>query len=46
MSLEFRRVVTRLDENGKAVCAEDAPIVPIISAAMPGVGFYKVWGGR
>ena len=44
MSLEFRRVVTRLDENGKAVCAEDAPIVPIISAAMPGVGFYKVWG--
>jgi mannose-6-phosphate isomerase-like protein (cupin superfamily) len=44
MGFKFRRVVTRVDENGKSVVAEDEPIEPRTARLMPGVEFYKVWG--
>ena len=44
MSIEFRRVVARVDESGKSVIAENAPLEAATSAAMPGTKFYKVWG--
>jgi hypothetical protein len=44
MTREFRRVVTRLDENGRSVLAENTVLRPVTSVALPGVEFYKVWG--
>src|SRR5207244_7916328 len=41
---KFRRVVTRVDESGKSVIAEDLTLEPRTAKMMPGVEFYKVWG--
>jgi hypothetical protein len=44
MMAEFKRVVTAVDEKGKAIVAEETSLEPIEVALMPGVGFYSVWG--
>lgn len=41
---EFKRVVTAVDEKGKSVFAEEAPLTPTEIAMMPGASFYAVWG--
>jgi Cupin domain len=40
-----RRVVTGHDDSGMAVFASDEVVEPITSALVPGVEFFRVWGG-
>jgi mannose-6-phosphate isomerase-like protein (cupin superfamily) len=44
MDFKFKRVVARVDENGKSVVAEESMLQPRTAKMMPGVEFYKVWG--
>ena len=44
MVAEFKRVVTAVDEKGKAVVAEETTVEPAEMAMLPGIGFYSVWG--
>ena len=44
MTAVFTRVVTAVDEKGKAVVAEETAVEPVEVAMLPGVGFYPVWG--
>jgi mannose-6-phosphate isomerase-like protein (cupin superfamily) len=41
---KFTRVVSRVDENGRSVVAEEATLEPRTAKMMPGVEFYKIWG--
>ena len=42
--MEFKRVVTAVDERGKAVVHEETPLVPTVLQILPGTDFYQVWG--
>jgi mannose-6-phosphate isomerase-like protein (cupin superfamily) len=42
--MEFRRVVTAVDENGSSVCIEDDVIEPVEIAATPDWRYHFVWG--
>jgi hypothetical protein len=44
MITELKRVVTAVDEKGKAIVAEETPLEPVEVALLPGVGVYSVWG--
>lgn len=40
-----RRVVTGHDDSGKAVFASDVVVDPITSDLVPGMEFFRLWGG-
>ena len=40
----FKRVVTAVDDKGKAVVAEETAIEPVEVEMLPGYGVYPVWG--
>lgn len=40
----FKRVVTAVDEKGKAIVSEETSLAPVEVAIMPGVEAYPVWG--
>ena len=44
MDAQFKRVVTAVDEKGKAIVCEETPVEPVEVALMPGVAAYPVWG--
>ena len=44
MTTQIKRVVTGVDENGKSVVYEDAPLPPLEIGMMPGAQFFQVWG--
>lgn len=44
MPIEIKRVVTRVDEAGTSVFAEQTPLSGTELAMMPGAEFYGVWG--
>lgn len=42
--MEFKRVVTAVDEHGKAIVHEESPLPPIRLNMMPGAELYQIWG--
>ena len=44
MTAGFKRVVTAVDEKGKAIVAEETALEPVEVAILPGVGVYPIWG--
>jgi hypothetical protein len=44
MTAQIKRVVTGVDENGKSVIYEDAPLPPLEIGLMAGAKFFQVWG--
>ncbi len=44
MDTEFKRVVTAVDEKGKAVVFQETAVEPIEVGMLPGYGVYPVWG--
>ena len=44
MVAEFKRVVTAIDQKGKAIIAEETSIEPVEVAIMPGLAAYPIWG--
>jgi hypothetical protein len=44
MTVNIKRVVTAVDEKGKAVVEEELALRPIEIDMMPGAEFYAVWG--
>lgn len=44
MGFDVKRVVTRIDDQGKAVFAEVAAVEPVTTPAMPGLAWYRLWG--
>jgi hypothetical protein len=43
--IEFKRVVTAVDEHGRSVFHEEAPLPPTTIGLLPGAEFFLVWGG-